>query len=219
MLFRSITRPTQPLSDIETNFLLSERKMSLLLARHALRHSAKIRGLVAKSKARWESTASKANTSTTSQATEGLSRVASAAGPVLNGAVNGLTEALIKVGGRTGRVVAFIQRQIPPTLYYARVGLELSKLVFHGQKMSPPPMSTFQVYYQKLVQNLRYPSSLLGASSSLNPQVLLNRATNVSKSDVAAKAVLLAELLGFFTVGEILGRRKLIGYRGEVAHH
>lgn len=28
--------------------------------------------------------------------------------------------------------------QIPPTMYYARVGLELSKLVFHGQKMSPP---------------------------------------------------------------------------------
>jgi hypothetical protein len=28
--------------------------------------------------------------------------------------------------------------QIPPTVYYARVGLELSKLVFKGQKMAPP---------------------------------------------------------------------------------
>lgn len=28
--------------------------------------------------------------------------------------------------------------QIPPTIYYARVGMELSKLVFRGQKMSPP---------------------------------------------------------------------------------
>lgn len=28
--------------------------------------------------------------------------------------------------------------QIPPTIYYARVGLELSKLVFQGQKMAPP---------------------------------------------------------------------------------
>ncbi len=27
---------------------------------------------------------------------------------------------------------------IPPTVYYARVGLELSKIVFQGQKMSPP---------------------------------------------------------------------------------
>lgn len=28
--------------------------------------------------------------------------------------------------------------QIPPTIYYAKVGLELSKLVFQGQKMAPP---------------------------------------------------------------------------------
>jgi F-type H+-transporting ATPase subunit g len=28
--------------------------------------------------------------------------------------------------------------QIPPTVYYARVGLELAKLVFKGQKMAPP---------------------------------------------------------------------------------
>jgi hypothetical protein len=28
--------------------------------------------------------------------------------------------------------------QIPPTIYYARVGLELSKLVFKGQSMTPP---------------------------------------------------------------------------------
>lgn len=28
--------------------------------------------------------------------------------------------------------------QIPPTIYYARVGLELTKLVFQSQKMAPP---------------------------------------------------------------------------------
>ena len=27
---------------------------------------------------------------------------------------------------------------IPPTIYYSKVGLELSKMVFKGQKMSPP---------------------------------------------------------------------------------
>lgn len=27
---------------------------------------------------------------------------------------------------------------IPPTLYYSKVGLELGKLVFRGQNMSPP---------------------------------------------------------------------------------
>lgn len=27
---------------------------------------------------------------------------------------------------------------VPPTLYYSRVGLELSKLIVKGQQMSPP---------------------------------------------------------------------------------
>ena len=27
---------------------------------------------------------------------------------------------------------------IPPTVYYTKVGFELSKLVFKGQKMGPP---------------------------------------------------------------------------------
>ena len=31
--------------------------------------------------------------------------------------------------------------------------------------------------------------------------------------------VIAAEVLGFFTVGEMLGRLKLVGYWGDVAHH
>jgi hypothetical protein len=27
---------------------------------------------------------------------------------------------------------------IPPTIYYSRVGLELTKIMFKGQKMAPP---------------------------------------------------------------------------------
>lgn len=99
-----------------------------------------------------------------SKASEGLSRVTSSAGPAISGAAKGLGNALGKIGGRTGRLIAFIERklhledinwevpgkfgssmaniqatgQIPPTVYYARVGLELSKLVFQGQKMAPP---------------------------------------------------------------------------------
>jgi F-type H+-transporting ATPase subunit g len=33
---------------------------------------------------------------------------------------------------------AAVTGQIPPTIYYARVGLELSRLVFKGQSMTPP---------------------------------------------------------------------------------
>jgi F-type H+-transporting ATPase subunit g len=51
---------------------------------------------------------------------------------------------------------------------------------------------------------------------SANPQ----QVRNISRTQVVAGGVLLAECLGFFTVGEMIGRFKLIGYHGEVhAHH
>jgi len=39
---------------------------------------------------------------------------------------------------RSGADRFFSPAAIPPTMYYSRVGLELSRLVFQGQKMSPP---------------------------------------------------------------------------------
>jgi F-type H+-transporting ATPase subunit g len=52
---------------------------------------------------------------------------------------------------------------------------------------------------------------------SANPQ----QARALSRTQLAAGGVLLAECLGFFTVGEMIGRFKLVGYHGEAnaAHH
>jgi F-type H+-transporting ATPase subunit g len=150
--------------------------MSFAVSRAALRRSAKLP--IGRTTGRFESTASKASeaakdtaskasqtaTEYKSKASEGLSRVSSAAGPAISGAAKGVGNALGKIGGRTGRLIAFIEReyhlleahwkacnefetsmadvaiagQIPPTIYYARVGLELGKLVFKGQSMTPP---------------------------------------------------------------------------------
>lgn len=111
----------------------------------------------------------------TAKASEGLSRVTAAAGPAISSAAKGAADALGKVGGRTGRLVAFIERttapsipscalsifvvvvalvarggllrdrfanrstgQVPNVVYYSKVGIELSKLVFKGQNMTPP---------------------------------------------------------------------------------
>ena len=83
---------------------------------------------------------------TQSKAVAGLSRVASSVGSRIE-----------RAGGRTARVVGFVQCQyfrldhassdgligplpalIPPTIYYSKVGFELSKLVFEKRKMGPP---------------------------------------------------------------------------------
>ena len=50
----------------------------------------------------------------TAKASEGLSRVTAAAGPAITNAAKGAADALGKVGGRTGRFVAFVERTTPP---------------------------------------------------------------------------------------------------------
>ena len=151
--------------------------MTLSVSRSVLRQSTKAK-LSGRTARRFESSTAKATDAAKdtaskvsqtaagykSKASEGLSRVTSSAGPAISGAARGVGNALGKIGGRTGRLIAFVERkyhledlnfglpgkfgssmanievagQIPPTVYYARVGLELSKLVFQGQKMSPP---------------------------------------------------------------------------------
>jgi F-type H+-transporting ATPase subunit g len=163
---------------------------------------------------RFESTAaekaSQAAKNTASKAQEGLSR----AGPAVAGAARGVVNTLGRIGGPVGRLAGFIERQTPLVIHYGKVGLELGKLVAQGQKMSIPSVATFQGFYQNLwtsVQN----RTILQA-----PQQLIQQARTLSNAQLAAGGVLVAELLGFFTVGEMLGRFKLVGYRGETgAHH
>ena len=79
-------------------------------------------------------------------------------------------------------------------------------------------VSTFQTYFQNLWKQLQNPGTFFSSlMQSANPQ----QARNLSRTQVAAGGVLLAECLGFFTVGEMIGRFKLIGYHGEThaAHH
>lgn len=87
-------------------------------------------------------------------------------------------------------------------------------------------MSTFQSYFQRVLQSARNPSSILSSAQSTatsaaqQPQNLLQRARNMDTAQLVGLGVVGAELLGFFTVGEMIGRMKLIGYRGETgAHH
>lgn len=177
--------------------------MSSALARPLMRRTNVVRNVAAR---RFESTASQQAKQTAegakntaaeykAKATEGLSRVTSAAGPAIAGAAKNVTSALGKVGGRTGRFIAFVERmlqfffvlpsallptpafgrwrrdraaicsigsleidtekkcqhvtcadnlflicigQTPLVVYYSKVGLELGRLVFRGQKMNPP---------------------------------------------------------------------------------
>jgi len=69
-----------------------------------------------------------------------------------------------------------------------------------------------------MLNAIRNPSSLMsGASSSsaVTPESILSRIRNVDRAQLVSGGILLAEVLGFFTVGEMIGRMKMVGYRGD----
>ncbi len=85
------------------------------------------------------------------------------------------------------------------------------------------PVATFQSYFQRLVKSVRNPSQLFNQASNTaantNPQTVLQRIRNINSSQLAYGGVIFAECLGFFTVGEMIGRMKLVGYRGDTGVH
>ncbi|KAK4994582.1 ATP synthase subunit G atp20 [Elasticomyces elasticus] len=193
------------------------------------------------------STATKAKESAsqaTSKASEGLSRVTSSAGSGLSKVTTAATNTVSSIGGRTGRLINYVQcpysqvailqsfdmdvnsrvekytacdSLIPPTIYYSRVGLELAKLVFQGQKMSVPSMSHFQSYTQPIMHAVRNPGSLFNqtANATGSPTSMLSRLRNFDSQQMISTGVVAAEVIGFFTVGEMIGRRKIIGYNSR----
>lgn len=84
-------------------------------------------------------------------------------------------------------------------------------------------MSTFQAYFQRLVKSFRNPGALFQSAektaTNTSPQTAVSSIRNISTSQMASGAVVVAEVLGFFTVGEMIGRRQLVGYRGEHGEH
>lgn len=75
-------------------------------------------------------------------------------------------------------------------------------------------MATFQTTYQNLWASIQNRTILK------SPQALVQQIRNIGTPQLAAGGVILAECLGFFTVGEMVGRFKLVGYHGETgAHH
>lgn len=203
-----------------------------MLARPVLRASVRRSVNTTPFAPRFNSTTEKATAAakdSANKAAEGLSRVTSAAGPAVAGAAKNVAGALGKVGGRTGKVVAFVEKQTPFVVYYTKVVAEVAKIVFRGQKMSPPSVATFQSFYETAWQRLRNPGKLAetvtktvqSAASAQQPVAAGGLIKGVSNAQLAAAGVVAAECLGFFTVGEMIGRCKIVGYHGEpaAAHH
>lgn len=59
------------------------------------------------------------------------------------------------------------------------------------------------------------------AGSAINAyptETILSNIRNMNRQQLISLGVTGAELLGFFTVGTMIGKMKIVGYHGEVSH-
>src|ERR1700761_2257252 len=87
---------------------------------------------------------------------------------------------------------------------------------------TPSSMAQFQSYFQPITNVFRNPRSIMSSASSatnsLNPEAVLSSVRNANRRQLTAAGIIFAEVLGFFTVGEMVGRMKIVGYHGEPHH-
>ena len=90
-------------------------------------------------------------------------------------------------------------------------------------------MHTVQGYVQPVTNALRNPSGLVSGAESAaqntaqtamnNPQSFLTRVRNMDRETLVTAGIVTAETVGFFCVGEMIGRFKIVGYRGGHNEH
>ncbi|KAF8427683.1 mitochondrial ATP synthase g subunit-domain-containing protein [Tirmania nivea] len=120
--------------------------------------------------------------------------------------------ALGKMGGRTGGLVKKVESLVPPTKNAFLVAKELSKTVWRERQMSPPSLTEFITHLQFFPAT--FYTNILPILT--NPTAL--RRTLSNREALKNGCIIAAEVLGFFTVGEMIGRRKIVGFRGKIEH-
>ncbi|CAO2657876.1 Nn.00g071360.m01.CDS01 [Neocucurbitaria sp. VM-36] len=164
-----------------------------------------------------------------SKASEGLTKVSSSASSAASSVGSAASNAANATTGRVGGLVGRVQALIPQVVYYSKVTLELGKLIAHQRSMAPPSLQTMQSYLQPALNAAKNPASLLNRATSeanaaaqkvqQDPANILAQVRNVSRAQWLSAGVVAAEVIGFFSVGEIIGRFKLVGYRAKAEHH
>lgn len=82
-----------------------------------------------------------------------------------------------------------------------------------------------QNYIQPALNALRNPASLFNRvaseanSAAQQPANVLAQIRSMPREQWYSMGVVVAEVIGFFSVGEIIGRFKLVGYRTKTNEH
>lgn len=96
--------------------------------------------------------------------------------------------------------------------YWGKVSAEVGKIVYKSEGLAPPTQQNFQQVYQNALKFIKSPQQqkeFVTKASQFKP----------TKECAVKAAVYGTQLLGFFSLGEIIGRRRIFGYPAVGAHH
>jgi F-type H+-transporting ATPase subunit g len=97
-------------------------------------------------------------------------------------------------------------------VYWSKVGAELGKAIYKSEGLAPPSTQQFQQVYQNSLKFVK--------SSEQQKQFLVKAAQFKPSKECGVKAAVYGtQLLAFFSLGEIIGRRNVFGYPSVGAHH
>ncbi|KAK6455489.1 protein associated with mitochondrial ATP synthase [Scheffersomyces xylosifermentans] len=97
-------------------------------------------------------------------------------------------------------------------VYWTKVSAEVTKVVVKNEGLAPPSSAQFQTFYQnafKFIQSPEQQRAFLEKAAVFRP----------GKQCAVKAAVYGTQLLAFFSVGEIIGRRHVFGYPSVGGSH
>lgn len=100
-------------------------------------------------------------------------------------------------------------------IYWSKVGAELGKSVYKAEGMAPPSQAQFKSVYECITTMLAAPNK---------GTIIKNRFQSLGSDNTEAALKLgvnVVQCVGFFSLGEIIGRRQIVGYPsfGHAEHH
>ncbi|CCE86078.1 Piso0_005727 [Millerozyma farinosa CBS 7064] len=117
-----------------------------------------------------------------------------------------------KASGLVNQVVTKSTQFTNCAVYWGKVGAEVGKIVYKNEGLAPPSGKQFQEVYERALNFLK--------SSQQQKEFITKAAAFKPTKECAVKATVYGtQLLAFFSVGEIIGRRHIIGYPNVGGHH
>ncbi|KAK7202683.1 mitochondrial ATP synthase g subunit-domain-containing protein [Myxozyma melibiosi] len=101
-------------------------------------------------------------------------------------------------------VVSLAKTAADETLYWSKVIAEVAKQVYLKEGLAPPSVETFKSTYLSFSQKF--------LSKLASPEAVIDSAKSIDRQTVYRYTAYGVQIVGFFSLGEVIGRRKLVGY-------